>query len=207
MESIHLPSRRHCLPSVGLDVAVPTPELQGWSSSPQPACHSMAPSGCWRGAALDANAERAAPADSTITQGSPSLLLNRKHFSVSFPLPLELKPPFCSKTHQAKEILLPFQLANSPPSSISRNAHPTVHPLLGVHCTIGGTSDPHPCPPTGTLETAGTEVLRGLQDSVLSMYSSCKYSQIRQKAKPALGSPPLALPEGTSLAWPAPRLS
>lgn len=107
---------------------------------------SMAPSKRWCKATLDANMEREAPADSTITQGSPSLLLNGRHFSVSFPLPLELKLPFCSKTCQAEEILLPFQLTNSPLSSSSRKAHPTGHPFPGVCRIAGRTNGPHPMP-------------------------------------------------------------
>lgn len=145
----------HCLSSMGwvTDSAVPTPELQGRElspSGPSPAAargtsrRSTAPSRRWREAALDANTEQEAPADSTITQGSPSLLLNGRHFSVSFPLPLELKPPFCSKTHQAKEILLPFQLTNSPPSSASGNAHPTGHPFPRVCHVARGKNGPHP---------------------------------------------------------------
>lgn len=86
----------------------------GGAAGQEPVPVSLSPPGSPRALALDANAERAAPADSTITQGSPSLLLNRKHFSVSFPLPLELKPPFCSKTHQAKEISSPFAARECP---------------------------------------------------------------------------------------------
>lgn len=105
-------------------------------------------SGCWRQATLDANPESEAPADSIIKQSSPSLLLNRRHFSVSFPLPLELKPPFCSKTCQAKEILLPFLLTNSPLSSASRNALPTGHRFPGACHIASGTKGP---PPTSLL--------------------------------------------------------
>lgn len=183
------PLAGHCLPSVGLAWLSPCPSAV---AQPPPGA------GC--------SAERAAPADSLVTQGSPSLLLNRKHFSVSFPLPLELKPPFCSKTHQAKEILLPLQLTHSPPSSFSSNAHPAVPPCLGYTGLAEGQVNPTPVLPLA-LGDSRDRVTEGLQDSVLSTYRSYKYSQIRQKAKPALGSPPLALPEDTSLAWPASRLS
>lgn len=96
-------------------VAVPLPG-QVSRSSTCVLC-ATAPSRHWHEAGLDANPEREAPADSTIMQGSRSFLLNGRHFSVSFPLPSELKPPFCSKTSQAKEILLSFQLTESPPST------------------------------------------------------------------------------------------
>lgn len=171
---------------VGDGCGCPHPRAAGpgarplWPPSPAAACsasrRSMAPSGRWHEAALDANTQREAPADSTITQGSPSLLLNGRHFSVSFPLPLELKPPFCSKTRQAKEILLPFQLTNSPPSCASRSTHPTGYPFPGV-CRIagGGQMVSIPCPPTGTTSL-------GCADSGLCLGHSSSFPRLRRAA-------------------------
>lgn len=74
------------------------------------------------------------PCSSTITQGSPSFLLNGRRFSVSFPLPSALKPPFCSKTSQARKILLPQQLTKSPPSVAA--VMPIAQGSLSLHIAL-----------------------------------------------------------------------
>lgn len=229
-------------------------------------------SGCWHKAVLDANSKQETPADSTIMQGSPSLLLNGRYFSVSFPLPSELKQPFCSKMHQAKEILLSFQLRNSPPFLLHQQKCPAhrppspwcmshyqrdkwsssyvlllaphpraafesfilipqaemcIHPVLQENQSPGtpqaqqrGQSRFPQAGPMSRMmglmssEDAGghlgdnrTEVLRGLQGFVLSMYKSCRYLHTPQNAKHALSSPSQSLRRHASFAWPASRLS